>query len=476
MQDGDARLALDALPVAVALVDRAGVLVHRNPCCAAQYGLREGRPLAAGFAPGARPDAEVWVRAVAAGPGRSAPFEGWLAAADGGMVWVHAVGSSVAAADGGVGAVVTLEDRTELQQERTRLLLGAGFDPLTGLVNRTLLQDRLRRAEGGSVVLLDLDEFRRVNDVHGHEAADRVLEAVARRLLASFPPPATVARLGGDEFVALLPDDELEAAHAATVRALASLAEPLEMRGGPLVLTACAGIASARAGHPERALSRADAAVHAAKRSGPGTAAVLDPDERPLTRAQVGAHLHALEQQVRTDPLTGLPNVRALRESLDALGRTASLDGTPFSSAFLDIDHFGAYNHTHGDAAGDRTLTAVGQALKTAVRTGDRVFRKGGEELVVLMPGTVVEDAAVVGERLGAAVRDLGLPHGGAPATPVVTVTIGVAGWLPGEAPDDVLERSSQAAFSAKAEGSRGTVRRALPPGLRHTDAPGGLA
>ena len=91
---------------------------------------------------------------------------------------------------------------------------------------------------------------------------------------------------------------------------------------------------------------------------------MLDPDERPLSRAQVGTHLHALEQQVRTDPLTGLPNVRALREALDEVGRRASLEGVPFSTAFLDLDHFGAYNHTHGDAAGDRTLEAVGQALE----------------------------------------------------------------------------------------------------------------
>ena len=79
----------------------------------------------------------------------------------------------------------------------------------------------------------------------------------------------------------------------------------------------------------------------------------------------------------------------------------------------------------------------------------------------MLMPSTVVDDAAVAGERLGTAVRDLALLHGGAPGTPVVTVTVGVAGWVPGEAPADVLERSSQAAFAAKAEGQRGTV----PPG-----------
>ena len=464
MRDGEARWALEALPVPVAVLDLGGCVLAENAACAASFALPVGRPLAAAFTPSDRGEAERWLRRV---PGEAAAHEGWIATRDGGVVWVHASAAVMGPPDAPVGLVVHLEDRTEQQQERTRLLLGAGFDPLTGLVNRTLLQDRLRRAEGGSVVLLDLDEFRRVNDLHGHEAADRVLEAVARRLLAAFPPPATVARLGGDEFVVLLPDDEVDAAHAATLRALELLHEPLEMRGGALLITACAGIASARAGHPERALSRADAAMYAAKSAGPGRTAVLDPDEAPLSRAQVGAHLHALEQQVRTDPLTGLPNVRALREALDALGRTASLDGVPFSTAFLDIDHFGAYNHTHGDAAGDRTLTAVGQALRLATRADDRVFRKGGEELVVLMPGTVVEDAAVAGERLGAAVRELALPHDGAPGTPVVTVTVGVAGWTPGEAPDEVLERSSQAAFAAKLADERGTVR-AAPPPVRH--------
>ncbi len=108
-----------------------------------------------------------------------------------------------------LGAVVALHDVTEHKRTEERLAELALHDPLTGVANRLLLDDRIRRAldrlrRGGGgvgVFLLDLDDFKAVNDVYGHDIGDEVLRAAAGRLLATTRPEDTVARLGGDEFV-----------------------------------------------------------------------------------------------------------------------------------------------------------------------------------------------------------------------------------------------------------------------------------
>ncbi len=117
-----------------------------------------------------------------------------------------------------LGAVVAMHDVTEQKRNEERLAVLAMHDPLTGLANRTLLATRLQAAidnlaehppseagigegPGVAVFLLDLDEFKEINDVLGHDVGDDMLVAVARRLLSIVRPSDTVARLGGDEFV-----------------------------------------------------------------------------------------------------------------------------------------------------------------------------------------------------------------------------------------------------------------------------------
>ncbi len=106
--------------------------------------------------------------------------------------------------------VTALQTQRRAAEERIRTL--AYFDPLTQLPNRNLLFDHLRQAllssarsrRHGALLLLDLDHFKTINDTHGHDAGDRLLRDVARRLLACVRQADTVARLGGDEFVVIL--------------------------------------------------------------------------------------------------------------------------------------------------------------------------------------------------------------------------------------------------------------------------------
>lgn len=163
-------------------------------------------------------------------------------------------------------------------RELARKLQAMAFhDPLTGLPNRALLGDRmeaaLRRAQRYAsqvlVAMVDLDDFKPVNDRHGHAVGDAVLCEVARRLQRTLRATDTVARLGGDEFV-LVVEDADEAMSAVGDRLLAAFAAPFEVEGLALPLSPSIGLVVAGAGDDcaDRLLRRADAAMYRAKAAG----------------------------------------------------------------------------------------------------------------------------------------------------------------------------------------------------------------
>jgi diguanylate cyclase (GGDEF)-like protein len=156
-----------------------------------------------------------------------------------------------------------------------RLDHGATHDALTQLPNRVLFNDRLNEAltatagQRLSVALIDLDDFKIVNDTLGHEVGDALLVEVAQRLLTCVRSRDTVARLGGDEFVVVLADSDPAAADGAAGRIIAALAEPVVVDGHELPVRASIGIADGYvADEASDLLRQADIAMYAAKRQG----------------------------------------------------------------------------------------------------------------------------------------------------------------------------------------------------------------
>lgn len=175
-----------------------------------------------------------------------------------------------------------------LKTSETRLDFMAHHDTLTGLYNRTMLDDRLQQAlahagrDGSHFALLfcDLDNFKPVNDQFGHKAGDAVLCQVATRLLQGRRVTDTVARFGGDEFVILLTDlDDARstAAHVAQ-QLLAALSTPFEIEGQAFTLGASIGIAlyDGTDTSTSQLMSQADNAMYAAKRAGTNEVRIFD--------------------------------------------------------------------------------------------------------------------------------------------------------------------------------------------------------
>ncbi len=166
----------------------------------------------------------------------------------------------------------------EQERVQARLVHQARHDPLTGLANRTVLTERLaRRLPAGdapvTVLYLDLDGFKQINDQYGHDAGDAVLLATARRLSAAVRESDVVSRFGGDEFVLFCPGVPADEAIRLAERILLDVAEPVPHRGRQFTVGASIGITvhhGADASGPASVLRSADAAMYDAKRGGRG--------------------------------------------------------------------------------------------------------------------------------------------------------------------------------------------------------------
>ena len=163
-----------------------------------------------------------------------------------------------------------------------------------------------------------------------------------------------------------------------------------------------------------------------------------------------------------TDPLTGLHNRRYMSGQLDALVARAVRDGRPVSALLLDIDHFKKINDSFGHDAGDEVLREFAVRLASNVRAVDLPCRFGGEEFVVVMPETAIEDAERIAERIRLHVAGAPFRVSNGREVLSVTISIGVATTTgPGDTPEHLLKRSDEALYEAKASGRNRVIAHA---------------
>ncbi|QNN53546.1 PAS domain S-box protein [Nocardioides mesophilus] len=214
-------------------------------------------------------------------------------------------------AEGATGSLAMISDVTGARRVESELQHRSLHDTLTGLPNRALLNDRLSmalsRQEQGpghasvAVLSIDLDGFKLINDVHGHEFGDAILIEVAHRLRVASRPVDTVARLGADEFVIVAEGVGVDAAAALAEHLRKSLLEPIVIDDAAVYVDASIGVALAPPQSPSSLLRSADAAMYQAKAHGRGR-----------------VHVYDASCDNGTDTARRLQVANALREALDA--------------------------------------------------------------------------------------------------------------------------------------------------------------
>lgn len=262
----------------ITLVTGAGGAVrYASPAVARVLGVPATRLASGSLEAWVYPDDRATLRGLAdrlaAAPGTEAGVELRLRHADGSYRWLHLIGTDLSGNPNVRGVVWNARDVTEARALRERLLHRATHDPLTGLANRALLEQQVHTADpdtGLGVLLLDLDGFKQVNDVHGHQAGDQVLVTVAQRLTALLGTTGTVARLGGDEFAVVLPGSGAAEAEALGARIAAEVDVPIRIgdprTGGTLVhVGASVGVAVGSPADASHLLHIADLAMYRTK-------------------------------------------------------------------------------------------------------------------------------------------------------------------------------------------------------------------
>ena len=201
------------------------------------------------------------------------------------------------------GVVVNGRDVTANKELQRQLTEQAFYDSLTRLPNRALLMDRLeqmlqamaRTNQNVSLLFIDVDRFKKVNDTFGHAAGDALLTSLTERLRGALREGETLARFGGDEFVLIAEADE-DAAAAVAGRLLKQLENPLSVEGREVIVSVSIGIATATGApdSPEEILRRADIALSQAKSEGRGRFVVYHPTSDAFTPERL-----ALEADLR---------------------------------------------------------------------------------------------------------------------------------------------------------------------------------
>lgn len=169
--------------------------------------------------------------------------------------------------------------------------------------------------------------------------------------------------------------------------------------------------------------------------------------ELKRTADQLASH----RREARTDPLTTLPNRRALDERLERLMDQWRSNGEPFSLLLLDIDHFKRFNDTHGHPVGDAALRAFAAAVTGELGRRDFLARFGGEEFAVLLPNASLAESVDLAAKARHAVGRFGVSVGGAYVE--ISASGGLAAIRPGELGQSLVTRADEALYAAKAAG-----------------------
>ncbi len=412
----------------------------------------------------------------------------------------------------------TAEERLHEQERQIEShVVEARTDALTQVANRRAFDDAMKvcvaefqaRQRPSTVMMIDVDQFKRFNDTHGHQAGDEVLRGVARVLRQSLDKSVAVARYGGEEFTVIFPGATLSAVRVAAERARVAIRETrFRFEGVDLHVTASSGLAELLPNETAANLiKRSDEALYTSKEAGrdcghwhdgeqshrigkpvaeapvveqvepatekdpepareaaaeTSTTAEPEPEVVPTAPAvleptpvfDVGMESNAPDVE-RRDALTGLSNRGVFEQELSRRVAEWKRGGSMLTIMLIEVDRYRRVLTDKGTTGGNVVLRAATQFLKAAMREMDHVARFDEAVFALMLPAAALPEATGVAERLRRAVSGCKLPLDGGSFR--FTISLGLA-QVGGD--DDVLrliERGQTALESAVRSGGNAT-------------------
>lgn len=346
-------------------------------------------------------------------------------------------------------------------------------DELTGVANRRAFEQELNRRSAEwhhhevdySLLLVDVDHFKKFNDMYGHQAGDVVLRGVAQQLKQSVRDSDLVARYGGEELAVIMPSTsvvELKDAGERVRRAIE--ARRFEFEGLKLRLTVSVGAArimDAETGHS--LVERADVALYASKQTGRNCAHYHNGSTCQHFGAVTTLALSYDDSEEQSHPgdayadgLTGLPSRKVFIEELRRrLAETRRYDAE-LSLMLVRLDDADVLRGDD-EAAFCKAILIVGEAVQNMMRDSDLVAQFQANEFAVLMPSTDLKHALTPAERLRCKVAEFRtLRKNGAQLD--VTVSIGLTAYQPNDDTASILDRAQESIRSALDRGGNFSV------------------
>jgi diguanylate cyclase len=375
--------------------------------------------------------------------------------------------------------------KTQAQQMESHAV-EARTDALTHIANRRALDDELtrcaldfeRRGTPTTVMLLDVDHFKKFNDEHGHPAGDDVLRTVARVVHHAVSDVGVVARYGGEEFAVVFAGLTAAAAIPYGERArLAIGAAAVRVGDRNLHVTASAGMAEMLIPDNDDALGRADEALYVSKKAGRDRGHFNDGRTNHLIKLEVpfanesplppslektgDEWLYEADvptQALFSEPIANVSNRPAFFDDLIRRLAHWRRGGNPLTVVLLQVDNFSHIVETHGHSAADVVLRIMAQLVNAIMRDMDHVARLSEDTFALLLPGALLKDGVSLGERLRQAVERCRLPRKA--GVSAFTISVGVVEAGNGDDLHRLLQRVRRALAAAISQGRNCVVGR----------------
>ena len=330
----------------------------------------------------------------------------------------------------------------------------ARTDSLTGLANRRAFDDEMRRRHSEatrkgtlfSLIILDIDFFKKFNDTHGHQAGDEVLRAVGRQLSYTCREMDLACRYGGEEFAVIMPSTPVEDGKCAAERirtAVESLT--VEFEGKKLKVTTSIGLAQWNEVEGiARLLKRADDALYASKKAGRNCGHWHDGTTSHCFTERVLQQLENEKKKTRpsigTSILDTLPSRTVFVDELRRRMSESTRSGQPIGVLVFDLASYDQIASQFGSELGRAALDAVAIGIQQTIRDMDLLARLDENRFVVMLPDGDEEVVGIVGQRSIATLRECQLKLGD--EIPDLQVEFGSSAMEPGDTVEILVGRA----------------------------------